>query len=62
MVSAGTNTDPRLGRNYTEQLARRGVAAEFREIAGATHDMDQRLRAAILEAVEAFQAIPSTPR
>lgn len=59
--SRDTNTDSRLGRTYAEQLARRGVAAEFREVAGATHDMDQRLRAAILDAVKAFQ-VPGTPR
>jgi predicted esterase len=52
--SRDTNTDSRLGRAYAEQLARRGVAAEFREIAGATHDMDQTLRAAILGAVRAL--------
>ena len=50
------NTDPRLGRNYVESLTRRGIAAEFREIPGATHDMDGVMRAATREAIKSLQA------
>lgn len=46
------NTTPSLARNYVESLTRRGVAAEFREIPGATHDMDGALRAATREAIK----------
>ena len=56
-----TNTSPNLGRTYAESLAKRGVAAEFREAAGATHDMDSTLRSAVLDAVKTALARPSPP-
>jgi pimeloyl-ACP methyl ester carboxylesterase len=54
-----TNTFSWIARDYIEGLARRGIAAEFREVASSGHDMDRSLRAAILDAVKAFQASPS---
>ena len=59
--SKDANTAPSLGRAYAEGLAKRGIAAEFLEVPGATHDMDSTLRTAVRQAVTTVLTAQTAP-
>ncbi|MGE0254737.1 MAG: alpha/beta hydrolase family protein [Alphaproteobacteria bacterium] len=55
--TSDTNTAPALGRNYVEALRKRGIAAEYMDVPGVGHNINDDYwsggaRAAILRAVQ----------